>query len=120
MVTPTITSVRDADKVISILKSYSLSQIEVIINRIRGDLVLSGKSLSPDDIENTLKAEVLGVVPEDDALTSITFGGFLGDSGKAIKSIALRLTGKSSKPYDYLKKYSGFWGSIRKELKRRL
>ncbi|MBR2322449.1 MAG: septum site-determining protein MinD [Clostridia bacterium] len=120
VVTPTITSVRDADKVISILKSYALSGIEVIVNRIRGDLVLSGKSLSETDIENTLKVEVLGVIPDDDALSSITFGSFLGDSGKAIKSVTLKIMGKNSRPYDYLKKYTGFWGSIRKELKRRL
>ncbi len=120
IVTPTITSVRDADKVISILKSYSLSKIEVIINRIRGDLVLSGKSLSADDIENTLKVELLGIVPEDDALSVCFTGGYLGDSAKAIKSLASKLSGKKSKPYDYLKKYTGFWGSIRKELKKRL
>lgn len=120
IVTPTITSVRDADKVISILKSYTLESIEVIVNRIRGDLVLSGKSLSPDDIENTLKTQSLGVIPEDDALSVCYPGGYLGESGKAIKLIAYKLAGKKSKPYDYLKKYTGFWGSIRKELKKRL
>lgn len=120
IVTPTITSVRDADKVISILKSYSLCQIEVVVNRIRGDLVLSGKSLSQDDIESTLKTEVLGVIPEDDALSLCITGGYLGDSEKAIKLIASKIAGKKTKPYDYLKKYTGFWGSIRKELKKRL
>ena len=120
IVTPTITSIRDADKVVSILKSYALSSIEVIVNRLRGDLVLSGKSLSPDDIENTLKTVLLGVVPEDDALCQSAFNGYLGDSAKAIKNVALKMTGKTCKPYDYLKKYTGFWGSIRKELKKRL
>ena len=120
IVTPTITSVRDADKVISILKSYPLSSVELIVNRVRGDLILSGKSLSPDDIENTLKIQALGAIPDDDTLALSSFGGFLGESGKAIKNLALKLAGKKAKPYDYLKKYTGFWGSIRKELKRRL
>ena len=119
VVAPTITSVRDADKVISILKSYSVSQIEVIVNRIRGDLVLSGKSLNENDIENTLKTQILGVIPDDDNL-SLSQGGYLGESAKAVKTIANKLIGKKAKPYDYLKKYTGFWGSIRKELKRRL
>ncbi len=120
VVTPTITSVRDADKVISILKSYALQSIEVLVNRIRGDLVLSGKSLSPDDVENTLKTVLLAVIPDDDVLSSSGVGGLLGESGRAIKNVALKITGKNCKPYDYLKKYTGFWGSIRKELKRRL
>lgn len=120
VVTPTITSVRDADKVISILKSYSLLEIQVIVNRVRGDLVLSGKSISPDDIEATLKTVVTGVIPDDDNLAMLTDGSFVSESLKAIKQIALSITGKPFKHYDYLRKYSGFWGSIRKELKRRL
>jgi septum site-determining protein MinD len=118
IVTPTITSVRDADKVISILKSYSLINIQVIINKIRGDLVLSGKSLSENDIENTLKTEVLGVVPEDDALNMCLSYNTAIESAKAIKQIASKISGKTSKSYDYLKKYTGFWGSIRKGLKK--
>ena len=39
---------------------------------------------------------------------------------KTFKIIAKALNGKTDKVYDYLKKYTGFWGSIRKELKRRL
>ncbi|MBE5743434.1 MAG: septum site-determining protein MinD [Clostridiales bacterium] len=118
VVTPTITSVRDADKVISILKSYPLSDIFLIVNKIRGDLVLSGSSLSESDIENTLKTTVLGVVPEDDLLNSLYPENLGVESAKAIKLLALKLQGKSTKTYDYLKKYSGFWGSIRKELKK--
>ena len=120
VVTPTVSSVRDADKVISILKSYPLKSVSVIVNRIRGDLVLSGKSLSENDIENTLKAEILGVIPDLDEFNTLYAQGLVGESAKAIKLIAQNLRGKSNKTYDYLKKYSGFWGSIRKELKRRL
>ena len=42
VVTPHISSVRDADKVLSILAGYDLVHKSIIINRIRGDLVLSG------------------------------------------------------------------------------
>ena len=40
--TPLMTSIRDADKVTSILKSYKLPT-RAVINRMRGDLVLSGQ-----------------------------------------------------------------------------
>ena len=120
IVTPTVSSVRDADKVISILKSYPLESVSIIVNKIRGDLVLSGKSLSESDVENTLKTEVIGVIPELDEFNSIYRQNLVGESAKALKLISLSVQGKSLKTYDYLKKYSGFWGSIRKELKRRL
>ena len=83
-------------------------------------MVLSGKSLSENDIENTLKTEVIGVIPEDDSLNISLNYSSVCESAKAIKQIALKIIGKPFKSYDYLKKYTGFWGSIRKELKRRL
>ena len=120
IVTPTITSVRDADKVIAILKSYKLKKIHLIVNRLRGDLVLSGESLSAEDIENTLKIELIGVIPEDDFLAVGKSLEKFSESAKAIKGIALAITGSKVRLYDCVKKYTGFWGSIRKELKKRL
>ena len=120
VVTPSITSVRDADKVISILKSYDLTSIKVVINRLRGDLVLSGESLSVEEVESALKTEVIGAIPEDDVLSFNRSIGRVGISLKAFRNLAFSLTGKPFKVYDYTKKYSGFFGSIRKELKKRL
>ncbi|MBR6737063.1 MAG: septum site-determining protein MinD [Clostridia bacterium] len=120
VVTPSITSVRDADKVIAILKSYPLNSILVVLNRLRGDLVLSGESLSSEEVESTLKTEVIGVIPEDDVLSFNRSVGRTGESSKAFKNLALYLEGKPFKVYDYTKKYTGFFGSIRKELKKRL
>ena len=111
---------RDADKVIAILKSYDLTSISLVVNRLRGDLVLSGESLSIEEVENALEMEVIGAVPEDDVLTYNKCAGRVGNSAKAFKSLALSLTGKPYKVYDYTKKYTGFFGSIRKELKKRL
>lgn len=120
VITPSITSVRDADKVIQILKSYSLTSISLVLNRLRGDLVLSGESLSATEIESALKTEIIGVIPEDDVLGFIKSVGRVKESAKAFKNLALSVTGKPYKVYDYTKKYTGFFGSIRKELKKRL
>ena len=120
VVTPSITSVRDADKVISILKSYDLTSINIVVNRLRGDLVLSGESLSVEEVESALKLVVLGAIPEDDVLSYNRSIGRVGNSAKAFKNLALSLMGKPYKVYDYTKKYTGFFGSIRKELKKRL
>lgn len=120
VVTPSLSSVRDADKVISILKTYKLSSIKCVVNRMRGDLVLSGEMYSSMDIENTLNVRVVGVIPEDDKL----FDGIVdipnSGANKAFKILASNIRKNEDKTYDYIKKYTGFWGSIRKELKKRL
>ena len=119
VVTPSIASVRDADKVIGILKSYDLSSIKLIVNKIRGDLVISNEMYSAEEIEATLKIPLLGIIPDDDELMR----GLIeipNEAEKSFKIIANNLNGKTEKVYDYLKKYSGFWGSIRRELRKRI
>ncbi len=119
IVTPSISSIRDADKVVGILKSYNVSSIKLIVNKIRGDLVMSGEMYSAEEIEATLKIPLLGVIPEDDELLN----GILelpSEGEKAFKIIAKAVNGKTERRYNYLKKYSGFWGSIRRELRKKL
>lgn len=117
IVNSSISSVRDADKVIGILKSYKLNNISLIVNKIRGDLVLAKEMYSANEIALTLKIPLMGVIPEDDILLK-GLTDIPSESQKAFKLIAKNLNGKSEKTYDYLKKYTGFWGSIRKGLKK--
>ena len=120
VVSPNLTSVREADKVISILKSYNLNSLNIIINRIRGDLVLSGDMYSAEDIENTLKIQLIGVIPEDDKVLDGLVELPFTEIYKSFKLLEQNVILKTYKSYNYLKKYTGFWGSIRKELKKRL
>ena len=120
VVTPNISSIRDADKVISILKTYQLSQIKCVVNRMRGDLVLSGDIYSDIDIENTLKVPIVGVIPEDDGVIDGIVDNPSMVSLKAFKLLANNVKNREEKTYNYVKKYTGFWGSIRRELKKRL
>ena len=57
--TPSLTSLRDADKVISILNSYKLNKVGLVVNRARGDLIMSEKMLTPYDIQALLKIELI-------------------------------------------------------------
>ena len=51
VVTPHISSVRDADKVLSILSNYKLHSKSLIINRVRGDMLLNGEIISIEKIK---------------------------------------------------------------------
>lgn len=119
VVTPNITSIRDADKVLGLLKSYGLTNISAVINRIRGDLVASGESYSDTDIENALSVKVSGVIPESDLLQNGIIE-YSSSPQKAFYYLAKNISEETTKSYDYLKKYTGFFGSIRRELKKRL
>ena len=119
VVTPNIPSLRDADKVVSILKSYKLNSVCLVINRARGDLMLEEKMMMPKDIGDLLKTDVVGVLPEeDDVFLSVGYSlKSKSDSSKAYRLLANNLHNGNRKIFDVIKKYNGFFGSIRRSLK---
>ncbi len=118
--TPTLSSVRDADKVLAIIRSYKLNNVNVVVNRARGDLMLDGKMLYPIDVQNILKTNLIGVLPEEDVilLSSGYRVSVLSESRKAYKMLAESLEKGKTKLYDVTLKYSGFLGSIRRTIRR--
>ena len=122
VVTPNSTSLRDADKVVSVLKSYQLDSLSLIVNRARGDLISCDKMMSPYDIEELLKIELIGVLPEEDNVF-LSSGYKLSkntESYKCYKILAKNIHNDERKIFDVQKKYSGFFGSIRGSIKRRV
>ena len=118
--TPQLSSLRDADKVLSLLRGYGLKSIRLVVNRIRGDLVASGDMLSPEEIEKTLRCPLAGVIPDDDNVFLRNAGLIPSDSPsfKAFKILAQNVATGKSRIYDYISKYSGFFGAIRRGIKR--
>ena len=117
--TPMPSSLRDADKVVSIIKSYRPEKINLVLNRVRGDLILSGKTLAPKDVENLLKVPLIGVLPEDDEVF-LRCSGFspISRVGKAFNMLAKNVHNNTNKIYDTTTRYSGFFGSIKRSLKK--
>ncbi len=117
--TPSLTSLRDADKVITILKSYKPDFTGLIVNRARGDLIAGDKMLYPEDIEKMLKIRLVGVLPDEDEI--FLSGGELlskrSQSARAYKMLTENLLKGEQKIYNVTDKYTGFFGSIRRSLK---
>lgn len=111
-----VTALRDADKVITLLKSYEPQSLSLVVNRVRGDMLIAGECLSPDEIGRLLKTEILGILPESYDLYKSRFTGnnypFRVLSGNL-------LTGKR-KLYDATKKYGGVLGRIRRAFLKEL
>lgn len=115
--TPHLSALRDADKVLSVLGSYGMENTFLLINKVRGDLVVSGEMMSHLDISGILKLALLGIVPEEDKI-------FLAHSPDevhtAFKIIASNLIDDKRTIYNYTDKYEGLLGGIRRSLKRTL
>ena len=114
--TPHISALRDADKVITVLKSYHLGEVAVVLNKVRGDLLLSGDCLSPKDVTELLKTPIMGMLPEEYAI----YEGDLTEIHPAFRLLAGNVVTGKKRLYDVTKKYSGLWGNVRRVLRRRL
>lgn len=97
--TPEISAVRDADRVIGLLESKGLHNPKLIINRIRQEMVKRGDMMNMDDIIDILAIDLLGIVPDDEAIVISTNKGepvVIDEkalSGKAYRNITRRIIG---------------------------
>ncbi len=120
VITPTLSSIRDADKVLSLLRSYKLKKISIVINMARGDLMLEGEMLNVKEIESILKTQVIGVIPQDDNLL-LGKNCYLDNStvsGESFKKLAGTVISGKVRYIDPQKKYVGIIGSIKRSLKK--
>lgn len=98
--TPEVAAVRDADRIIGLLEAAELYNPQLIINRIRADMVKKGDMMDIDDMIDILAIDLLGVVPEDEKIVISTNKGepAVLDSGskagQAYKNISRRLEGE--------------------------
>ncbi len=119
--TPHLSSVRDADKVVTILSSYNILNKRFVINRARGDLIQDKVMIDVYDIGKTLNIDFGGVIPEDDKVitnTSENIKNYKVAVNRAFDILADNIINNEKKLFDCTYKYKGFLGSIKKMLKR--
>jgi septum site-determining protein MinD len=98
--TPEVSAVRDADRIVGLLEAAGLRQPKLIINRIRAGMIKSGDMMSVDDILEILTIDLIGIVPDDDAIVVSTNRGeptvMDNDShpGQAFRNISHRIVGE--------------------------
>jgi len=98
--TPEVAAVRDADRIIGLLEAAEMSEPQLIINRIRPDMVRRGDMMDIDDIIEILAIKLLGVVPEDEFIVVSTNRGEpavmnnTSRAGEAYRNISRRINGE--------------------------
>jgi septum site-determining protein MinD len=104
VVTPEVPSIRDADRVIGILMSKSIEKVNLVINRIRPNMVKTDDMMSIEDVTNILGINLIGVIPDSEKIIIASNRGepiVLEDKnclpGIAFETTARRLTGEEVK-----------------------
>lgn len=96
--TPEVSAVRDVDRVVGLLGNAFRPQL--IVNRLRPQLVKKGKMLSVEDVNAILRLPLLGVIADEPEIIVSTNKGMpiaLQDEGAtsaAYRAIAARLAGE--------------------------
>lgn len=96
--TPEVSAVRDVDRVVGLLGNRFTPQL--VINRVRPELVKKGKMLSVEDVNSILRLPLLGVIADEPAVIVSTNKGeplaLRNDSqtASAYHAIAARIAGE--------------------------
>jgi len=122
---PEVSAVRDADRVIGILEAEEKHSPALVINRLNPDLVKQHDMLSAEDDLDLLGIQLIGIVPEDEAVIVGSNRGTpvsqdpKSHAGQAFRNIAHRLKGQEVPFMDFVNKQSGLWDRIQKMTGRR-
>jgi septum site-determining protein MinD len=113
VVTPEVPSIRDADRVIGILLSKGIENINLVINRIRPNMVKTDDMMSIEDVTDILGVTLVGVIPDSEKIIVASNRGepiVLEDKnclpGIALDNAARRLNGETV-DFLNLNKYGG-------------
>ena len=98
---PEVAAVRDADRIIGLIEAEEQGPARLIINRIKPDMVRRGEMLDIADVVDLLAIDLIGIVPEDQAILlaanrgqPLAFSSDSSPAGRAFHNVARRLLGE--------------------------
>lgn len=112
--TPEVSAIRDADRIVGLLEANEMKKIDLIINRIRMDMVKRGDMLKVEDVNDILSLNLIGVVPDDEQIVVSTNQGepLAGSdclAGRAYMNICHRVMGEEVPFLDLDEKRGVMW-----------
>ena len=117
---PEVSAVRDADRIIGLIEAEEKGPGQLIINRVKPEMVARGDMISVADILDILAIELIGVIPEDESIListnqglPVAMNGVSGSSaGQAFTNVARRIEGEVV-PFLDLAPKGGFLDRVR-------
>ncbi|HTX78582.1 MAG TPA: septum site-determining protein MinD [Longilinea sp.] len=119
---PEVSAVRDADRIIGLVESEEKGPARLVLNRLNPALVKRGDMLAPEDVLELLAIELIGIVPEDEAVVVSTNRGQpvaldgKTRAGQAFQNIARRLKGEQV-PFLNIEGAEGFFQKLSKMIR---
>lgn len=114
---PEVSAVRDADRIIGLVEAEGKGPSKLILNRVKPEMVRRGDMLGTEDVLDVLAIELIGIVPEDEAVIVAANKGLAvvldprSKAGRAFRNLARRLKGENV-PFEALHEADGFFGRI--------
>ena len=103
----------DADRIVGLLEANEMKRIDLIVNRLRVDMVKRGDMMNVDDVTEILAVNLIGAVPDDEQIVISTNRGepLVGSdslAGKAYMNICRRIMGEEVPLLDLNQKHGVF------------
>ena len=73
--TPEVSAIRDADRIVGLLEAGEITKIDLVVNRIRMDMVRRGDMMSIEDVTDILGIPIIGAIPDDEEIVISTNQG---------------------------------------------
>ncbi len=122
---PEVSAVRDADRVIGLLHSMEISPVQLVLNRVRPQMMANQEMLSVDEITEMLALPLLGLVLEDQQVIvstnrgePLTLGDAASPAAKGYRNIARRLDGENVPLLDPSKERRGLRARLMNKLRQ--
>ncbi len=128
--TPDLTAISDADRVTGLLENsgFTDKNISLIVNRLKPKMVKKNEMVSPEDIQNALAIELIGVITDSEEILLSTNEGkpIVLDSEKRLSIVFDNITERMNNNFipieEDLKKLNqspeGFFAMIKKLFKK--
>jgi septum site-determining protein MinD len=120
---PEVSAIRDADRIIGLLEAEGKGPGQLIINRIKPELVRRGDMMDTAAVLEILAVELIGLIPEDESVLISANRGTpaaldaKSKAGQAFRDIAKRLMGEDI-PFPPLDEHDGFVDRLAKMVRR--
>lgn len=114
--TPEVSAIRDADRIIGLLEANEFKQIDLIINRVRFEMIKRGEMMNVSDVADILAIPLLGIVPDDENVVIATNQGepLVGNhtmAGRAYQNICWRILGEDV-PFMNVERSISIWTKV--------
>ena len=114
--TPEVSSIRDADRIIGLLSANEIERADLVVNKLKIDMVRRGDMMSVSDVADILAIPLIGIVPDDENVVIAANQGepLVGNStlaGRAYKNLCMRVLGEET-PFLNFEKRISIWTRV--------